>query len=99
MLRRPATHMKDMEKSRGIQAVETGGRLLEALCASSNPVELRTLAVAAGMSPSVTHAYLTSFGRIGLVRQDQTSKRYCLGPFALELGLCELQSLDPIGMA
>jgi DNA-binding IclR family transcriptional regulator len=88
-----------MDTRRGIRTVETGGRLLEALCSFRDPVDLRVLAATADLAASVTHAYLTSFIRMGLVTQDTATKRYCLGSFALELGLSELQSLDPIELA
>jgi DNA-binding IclR family transcriptional regulator len=88
-----------MDTSRGIRTLETGGRLLEALCRFREPVDLGVLASTADLAASVTHAYLTSFARMGLVTQDSMTKRYCLGPFALELGLSELQSLDPIALA
>jgi DNA-binding IclR family transcriptional regulator len=88
-----------MDTRRGIGTVETGGRLLEALCTVREPADLKVLAATADLTASVTHAYLTSFIRMGLVVQDVATKRYCLGSFALELGLSELQSLDPIALA
>jgi len=84
---------------RGIKSVETAGRLLDALCRLRNPAELRVLAAAADMSAGLAHAYLTSFGRLGLVKQDRVTKRYSLGQFALDLGLSELRTLDPIELA
>jgi DNA-binding IclR family transcriptional regulator len=85
--------------SRGIRTVETGGRLLEVLCTFDEPMDLKVVATHAELASSVTHAYLSSFMRMGLVRQEPSSKRYSLGPLALELGLSELQTLDPIGLA
>jgi len=89
----------NMQESRGIKSVETAGRLLEALSGLREPADLRTLSSAAEMSASLTHAYLTSFARMGLVRQNTLTKQYSLGQFAIELGLSELRSLDPIELA
>lgn len=38
------------------------------------------------MTPSQAHRYLASFQRVGLVYQDPTTRRYCLGDFAIRLG-------------
>jgi DNA-binding IclR family transcriptional regulator len=86
-----------MQESRGIKSIETAGLLLDVLSMMDRPADLRTLAEQSQMSPSVAHAYLISFSRLGLVQQDSDSRRYRLGPLALELGLSELRSLDPIG--
>lgn len=88
-----------VQESRGIKSVETAGRLLEVLSRVRDSVELRTLSSAAGMSASLAHAYLTSFARMGLVKQDPLTKQYSLGQFAIDLGLSELRSLDPIELA
>lgn len=90
---------EDIEARRGIKAVETGGRLLEALCGAGRAQDLGELARKADMSSSQAHAYLLSFQRVGLARRDPASKRYALGGLAREMGLAELRSLDPVGMA
>ena len=88
-----------LSESRGIKSVETGGRVLAALCASVEPVDLKMLAARAGVTSSLAHAYLTSFGRLGLARQDPETKRYALGETAIELGLVALGMLDPVQQA
>lgn len=85
--------------SRGIKSVETGGRVLAALCESAEPLDLKALAARANVTSSLAHAYLTSFGRLGLARQDPRTKRYALGELAIELGLVALSLLDPIQQA
>lgn len=84
---------------RGVQAIETGGRLLAAMVAAGTPAMLRDLARAAGMTPAQAHAYFRSFRSIGLVEQDAATGRYGLGPFALQLGMARLRSFDPLRMA
>jgi DNA-binding IclR family transcriptional regulator len=83
----------------GIQSIEVGARLLEALARAAQPQMLRDLAAAADMPAAKAHRYLVSFARMGLVEQHSESGLYDLGPFALELGLSALGRLDPVGLA
>jgi len=84
---------------RGIQSVEVGGQLLIALAHTGRPMALKDLAREAGMSPAKAHPYLVSFGKIGLIVQDDVSGRYGLGPLALQLGLISMQQFDPVRLA
>lgn len=84
---------------RGIQSIEVGGALLRALVQNSAAMSLKDLAHAAGMPAAKAHAYLVSFGHLGLVTQDDVSGRYGLGPFALQMGLSALHGLDPVKAA
>jgi DNA-binding IclR family transcriptional regulator len=84
---------------RGIQSVEVGGQLLLALAHHGRPMALKDLARDAGMSPAKAHPYLVSFGKLGLIVQDEGSGRYGLGPLALQLGLISLQQFDPVRLA
>lgn len=89
-----------MDKERaGIQSVEVGFSLVEALAQARGPLMLKDLAAAAGMSAAKAHRYLVSFQRIGLVAQDERSSRYDLGPMALKVGLASLTRLDPVRRA
>lgn len=83
----------------GIQSVEVGFALLEALARASGPLMLRDLAAAAGMSAAKAHRYLVSFQRLGLVSQDPASTRYDLGPAALRMGLAAITRLDAVKLA
>lgn len=87
-----------IDARRGIQSIEIGGRLLHALVAARQPQKLSLLAAAAGMAPAKAHGYLVSLQKVGLIEQDG-SGAYALGPFALQLGLASLQSLDPLRVA
>jgi DNA-binding IclR family transcriptional regulator len=84
---------------RGIQSIEVGGRLLQALVHHGGPLPLKDLAAAAGMPPAQAHAYLVSFGKLGLVEQEGASGRYGLGPLAMQVGLISLQQYDPVALA
>lgn len=85
--------------ARGIQSIEVGGSLLRALMAAGQPLALKDLAAASGMSPAKAHPYLVSFGRLGLIEQSGDGAPYALGPLARELGLISLQQHDPVRLA
>lgn len=83
----------------GIQSVEVGARLLQALVAAPRAQMLRDLAAAARMPPAKAHRYLVSLARIGLIEQQAETGLYDLGPFALELGLSAVARLEPVTAA
>lgn len=84
---------------RGIQSIETGGRLLLALAHHGQPMTLKDLAAAADMSAGKAHPYLVSFIKLGLVERETEGGRYGLGPLALQMGLIGLQQYDPVRLA
>lgn len=86
-------------KQQGIQSIEIGSRLLEALAAAAQPMMLRDLAAAAHMPAPQAHRYLVSFVRMGLVERIAESGQYGLGPFALQLGLAALAGMEPVTAA
>lgn len=84
---------------RAVQSVEVGGRLLLALAANHGPMNLKDLALQAGLTAARAHPYLVSFGKLGLVEQDRGTGRYALGPAALQMGLAALSQLDAMRAA
>jgi DNA-binding IclR family transcriptional regulator len=90
----PAAHPRA-----GIQSVEVGFALLDALAHAPGALMLRDLAAAARMSAAKAHRYLVSFQRMGLVMQDPVSTRYDLGPAALRIGLAGLSRIDAVKLA
>lgn len=84
---------------RGIQSIEVGGALLQALVDNVGPMMLKDLARAANMPPAKAHPYLVSFGKLGLIEQDPLTGRYGLGPYALQMGLAALQGLNAVRAA
>ena len=84
---------------RGIQSIEVGGTLLQALVRNGTPMMLKDLAREAGMPPAKAHPSLVSFGKLGLIEQDPVTGRYGLGPFSLQMGLTALHALDPLKAA
>ena len=83
----------------GIQSVEVGFGLLNALSNAGCALMLRDLASQADMSAAKAHRYLVSFQRLGLVVQDAGTTRYDLGPAALKLGLASLSRIDAVRLA
>lgn len=86
-------------RQRGIQSIEVGGALLQALVAAGAPLALRELAQRAGMTSAKAHPYLVSYAQLGLIEQEPLTGHYRLGPFALQLGLVSLQLLSPVRVA
>lgn len=89
----------DERHQRGIQSIEVGGRLLHAMAHMGRPMALKELAREADMPGAKIHAYLVSFTRIGLMKQDVETGRYFLGPLALQLGLISLKQANPVQAA
>lgn len=81
---------------RGIQSIDIGFRVLDCLASASNPIPLRDIAEATGMTSSKVRFYLVSFLKLGVVSQDPSSGHYNLGPAAIKLGLAALEQFDVI---
>ncbi|MGF6776692.1 DNA-binding IclR family transcriptional regulator [Paraburkholderia sp. GAS334] len=79
------------KKQRGIQSVEVGGRLLDALARHRAPLGLSELASAAQLSAAQAYTYLVSLTRLGLVKRDALTGSYEPGPLALRLGLLHIE--------
>ena len=84
---------------RGIQSVEVGWALIEALESAGRKLPLKQLAEAAGMPSSRAHLYMVSFQRLGLVRQDGRNGHYSLGPASLRLGASAISQFDVVDAA
>lgn len=79
--------------ARGIQSVEVGYRVLNAVQAGPGALTLKEIAARAKLTASAAHNYLVSLGRIGLVQSDRRGA-YRLGPSAAALGLVALKQAD-----
>ena len=79
------------KKQRGIQSVEVGSRLLDALARHRAPLGLSELAAAAQLSSAQAHTYLVSLTRLGLVKRDALTGNYEPGPLSLRLGLMHIE--------
>ncbi|RKU05370.1 IclR family transcriptional regulator [Burkholderia sp. Nafp2/4-1b] len=76
---------------RGIQSVEVGGRLLDALARRRKPLGLSELAAEADLSTAQAHTYLVSLTRLALVKRDALTGNYEPGPLSLRLGLMSIE--------
>ena len=83
---------------RGIQSVEIGMRLFEALKQAGGPATLKELAQASGLPASNCHRYLVSFTRTGFVKQDPRTSRYEFGPKIMQAGLAALSRVDSVAI-
>ena len=83
----------------GIQSIEIGGDVLEAMLALGAPATLSDIAKTSGLQAAKVHRYLTSFCEIGLTQQFSDTGRYGLGPLALRIGLSAISQHDIIERA
>lgn len=78
----------------GIQSLEIGMQVLEALAMASSSMSLKELCQATKLAPSKLHRYLVSLARSGMVTQYQASGRYDFGEATRRFGLAALGRLD-----
>ncbi|NUH65096.1 helix-turn-helix domain-containing protein [Sulfitobacter sp. S0837] len=83
-----------VSRPRGVQTIETGGRILTALSRAKGPMQLRDLAEQVDIPGAQLHPYLVSFREMQMVEQTERGQ-YQLGPFALHLGLSRLRNQNP----
>ncbi|OHV30068.1 MULTISPECIES: IclR family transcriptional regulator [Pseudofrankia] len=76
------------------QALERGLSVLSALGAERAPLGLVEISRAVGLSKSTCHRYMATLVSLGFVEQDAGTRRYALGPQALQLGFAALSSLE-----
>ena len=81
-------------EKKGIQSVEVGVRVVDALARANAPLPLRDIGKLSGISASQAHRYLTSFAKSGLVVQDPATGHYGLGPQALQWGVSAMNKTD-----
>ncbi len=86
-------------KRRGIQSVEIGIRVLEAVASFRDLASLSTISASAGLSASQTHRYLSSLSAAGMVMQDPDSGHYGLASGAIKIGLAALARVDSFRLA
>lgn len=85
--------------NKGIQSIELGFLLLDALLDAGEPTPMSRLAASAGMTTSKARAYLISLMKTGLVTQVGEAGPYELGPSAIRLGMEALRRVDAMQTA
>jgi DNA-binding IclR family transcriptional regulator len=88
--------MSEIAEGRGVQSIDIGMRVLDALVLRARPLKLKDVAALAEMTPAQAHSYLASFRRQGLVDRDDRDGSYRLGELALLLGIARIRSADPV---
>jgi DNA-binding IclR family transcriptional regulator len=86
-------------KRRGINSVEQGVAVLQAVVDLKRAASLKEIARQAGMESSQTHRYVSSLVNCGMLRQDAATGRYDLGPTALRTGLAAVSRSDALTRA
>ena len=89
---------QESRRDSGVQSLDTGLAVLDALASQPRAMMLKEVAQIAGMPPAKAHRYLVSFVRCGYVNQEE-SGRYTLGGAAVRVGLSALARLDPVRAA
>ena len=94
---RPRRFVGGLQSSerQGIKSIDIAGRVLAALCVQ-NAVSLKDLSAATRIAPAKLHRYLASLMNIGFVQQDADTRRYWLGPFAIEIGAAATRASDDL---
>ena len=82
----------------GVQSLEVGLTVLDALIAHRSPMMLKELAENLSMHPAKVHRYVVSLVRMNYAKQ-QSDGRYALGDQAWRLGLSCIQRTDTIQAA
>jgi len=90
--------MDNDKGQQGVQALETGLGVLEALVNSPRSLMLKEIAEHAYVHPAKAHRYLVSFVRMGYVVQED-SGLYRLGPTALRAGMVCIHQTDVLRLA
>lgn len=83
----------------GVQSVEIGADVLQAVVTGGGPLSLKTISEVSGLPPAKAHRYLVSLIRSGLVEQDEATGKYDLGAMALQVGLAAILRLNVVRTA
>ncbi len=84
---------------RGIQSLEIGFRIIDALVQSGGSLPLKAIAARVDLPATNVHNYLVSLLRVGMVRQEDDTNHYRIGPYGLKIGIACLEQFDLFGVA
>ena len=90
--------MSEEKTQGGVQSLEVGLTVLDALIAHRTPMMLKELAESLSMHPAKVHRYVVSLVRMSYAKQLDDG-RYALGEQAWRLGLSCIQRTDTIQAA
>lgn len=84
---------------RGVKSVDLAGRILVALCEQKKAISLKELSDQTRIPTAKLHRYLASLMYVRAVQQDIVSRKYWLGPLALEMGAAATNGSDDLSDA
>jgi IclR family pca regulon transcriptional regulator len=76
------------------QSLERGLAILSAFSEAQPLLGITDLAGQVGLNKSTAHRYISTLAALGYLRQDATTRRYRLGPRAVDLGLAAINSIE-----
>lgn len=76
------------------QSLERGLAILCAFSPDRPTLGISELAAGLGLTRSTTHRYVATLTSLGFLEQDDTTRKYRLGPRVLDLGFSTLASLE-----
>ncbi|MEM8855149.1 MAG: IclR family transcriptional regulator [Pseudomonadota bacterium] len=85
-------------RSKGVQSVEVGIKILKAFCRTTGPMSLSEIAQAVNIAPAKVHRYLASLVESGMVIHRRTGS-YDLGRLAAEVGIAAVARYDVVNRA
>lgn len=80
-------------------SLERGLRILSCFTGDRPVLGIADLARAAGLTKSTTHRYVATLTRLGYIQQDPESRKYFLGPRAVDLGFAAIDSMELTNVA
>ena len=86
------------QRSKGVQSVETGMRILKVFCQARGPMSLTQISQAVNIPPAKVHRYLASLVEAGMVLHRKTGT-YDLGRAASEVGMAAVARFDVVNRA
>jgi IclR family pca regulon transcriptional regulator len=80
-------------------SLERGLRILSAFTGSRPVLGIADLARAVGLNKSTTHRYVATLTKLEYIQQDPETRKYFLGPRAVDLGFAAIDSMELTNVA
>ncbi|WP_223166528.1 IclR family transcriptional regulator [Nonomuraea sp. SYSU D8015] len=80
-------------------SLERGLRILSAFTGNRSMLGIADLARAVGLNKSTTHRYVATLTKLEYIQQDPETRKYFLGPRAVDLGFAAIDSMELTNVA
>ncbi|GAA1847654.1 IclR family transcriptional regulator [Actinomadura bangladeshensis] len=80
-------------------SLDRGLRILSAFTGDRSVLGIADLARAVALTKSTTHRYVATLTKLEYLQQDPETKKYSLGPRAVDLGFAAIDSMELTGIA